>query len=127
MGTSTDAILGWGVAYEEEIYDESDGEDGGWSAVLAAELEVLGVEAGEHCSNECPQPYVFITESVQRASRGDVVDVKLRKPGADWRKRINKAVALLAKRFEESDDLDATAYDFATDQPQGWKLVSWWC
>ncbi len=106
MGTSTDAITGWGVAYEDQIYGEED-------------------EDGAHCSCECPQPYVFIAESYQRAWRGSVVDVESREPGADWGERIEKAIALLTARFKKGDA--GTVYDFETDQPRGWKLVAWWC
>lgn len=122
MGTSTDALLGWGVAFSTEISDQGDVLYG-----LNDELAAMGVVVEMHQSCDYAKPCVFIAESFKRANRGDVVDVTPREPGADWGEKIAAALRFLAERVGDKvlDD-EGEAYSFATEQAPGWKLVSWW-
>ena len=67
MGQSTDAMIGWGIAYASE-------EGCNYDAVGAASnrLKSEGIDAAiyTHCSNDCPMLAIVIPSTYQIAWRG---------------------------------------------------------
>jgi hypothetical protein len=122
MSTSTDALLGWGVAFDEEIHDE---DDVLWD--LRHDLTALGVVVEMHQSSDYSKPCIFIAESFRRAWRGQIVEVDPREPGSDWGEKIAAALRLLQERTSgKVTNDDEESYAWTTEQAPGWKLVSWW-
>jgi hypothetical protein len=122
MGQSTDAILFYGYCWFDEHGDFTDDD---WETSKQGKEE-FGVEIGSHCSCDYPMPYIYISESEQRASRGDPERVNTEMVAAPhdvtagW---DNQLRAFIAKH---QISLDKREYE---DGPQGpgWFLVSNWC
>jgi hypothetical protein len=123
MGTSTNAILGWGVAFEKEweaeYADDTDEEFDACEYTRAeAALKPFGVELRYHCSNEFSKPCLFIDGTVTVAHRGYPQAVSTPEPGADWAERIDRAVEALRKAVPSFAALKVP--------PKGWYMVSYW-
>ena len=121
MGQSTDAILFFGIACNEE-------EGGDVHDLIERNEEALkahGVEAFTHCSGECPMLALGIEASIQRARRGypDEVDVdEMAAVNAEeWREKIRKAIEIL-----QGDEEDDNEERFSSGMEIGWRLVSDW-
>lgn len=126
MGTSTDAILGWGVAWEfEGGLEDSDVEE--------SIAKRFNVEIGSHCSGECPMPFVAVV--IRKAWRGQVVTFDaLPELPEDAEARVRGAVTALqeayALEYTDVTDEEAKALaqeHYAMPETLSWFLVSDWC
>lgn len=93
MGTSTDAIVCYGIELGDEneipewvwelagVKDTRDDDDDDGSAVsaLTEALNKSKLDLVEHCSNECPMYVLAAKKSVARAWRGSPVSLHLAK------------------------------------------------
>lgn len=80
MGISTDALLGWGIAYEEafeDLYEIVDKLDG---VSVDKRLRDLGVEIVLHCSSDYPCPAFSLFDYAVCAHRGFPRKVVLEAP-----------------------------------------------
>jgi hypothetical protein len=129
MGTSTDAIFFWGIAYEEEDHEgwsweeryadtfglhEPRVEDSAGRATYWEKKEQL-VEAceckvGIHCSGECPFVFVAIKKSIAKARRGYPEEVKSMTVEPDWEAKLRDFCERMKMPWQ---------------QPR-WLLVSYW-
>ncbi len=82
MGTSTDAILAWGVDLQEEIpawvwkaFNVVRRKDGD-TEQLQKTMQDAGFELEVHCSDNCPMYVLCVAESVSRAYRGTPRPIK---------------------------------------------------
>jgi len=141
MGVSTDAILFYGICFEElgtgeypwEIgydgYDEwmaslygLEPPEGDYSEETRPKynrywnekqkiLKGTGLEIGYHCSDQYTMYYLTVKDSEIRAHRGYPESLKTLEIGEDWDAKI--------RDFCERAD-------FGKDENVGWWLVSWW-
>lgn len=134
MGQSTNAILFYGIAGEEEgypwnwgkEYDESDYESDEESKVAAhfnidpknytevwAKQRELSCELDTHCSGDYPMYFVCVKESKEVAYRGDVVRVELQTDPIilqRWDAEIKEYCDLMGIEYTQPD----------------WFMVSYW-
>lgn len=139
MGVSTNAILFYGVHFEEGTefpWDEGDDNDvDGWYAekmgVPRPEgeynekaydkyrderrplLDKMGVEVGSHCSDKCPMPYISVRGTEVLACRGypeEIDPKKLVQPSPKQIQALKDFLELAGLEWEE---------------PKWW-LVSYW-
>lgn len=150
MGTSTDAILFYGICWDEEdhrwnwrpwvsfdmddeevaeasplpVADRIDPDDDETTDQEWVDERVTGVTVGEHCCASAPMGFVAITESVTEASRGNPVRVG----GMD---RSEAAQEDDAESWERAlrEFCRVAYYDYdglMREGKIGWFLVSWW-
>jgi hypothetical protein len=91
-----------GMCPPDAAYDPANSEvwRGYWRekrAVIAAG----GVEIDQHCSSEHPIPFVAITASVIRASRGQMKPVAPLAAGGDWAEKLRAFCDLLGIPWQE--------------------------
>jgi hypothetical protein len=120
MGVSTDAILGYGWASDEEESGSFVYNDEFYEVVKFCEKE-FGVEIGTHCSGEFPMIYVADAKSLKRAWRGSVVklDADKLEPKAKADERLRLAFAYLKEHLPEGELVE-------TPKSFSWFLVSNW-
>lgn len=116
MGVSTDAILAWGYAHDDEW--SADDEDF-WENVQRPVEDDFGVDIGDHCSDTCGMPYVAVTESLTKAWRGHPRSITSLEVKPEWREALAKAMAFLKEKQPGLAEL------FDGKEP-GWFLVSYW-
>lgn len=128
MGTSTDAILFYGYAWNDEMSPlwEGDEDEYDWEeryarlhgrdpSVYKEILELLKTEPckiGRHCSSDCRMPFVAIKSTEIRAWRGSPVKVDLPQVDPMWNEQLLTFCQFMG-------------IDVSKMQP-GWYLVSWW-
>jgi hypothetical protein len=125
MGVSTDAILGWGIAFEE---------DGGWDYDIAKKVEkkFKGVELFTHCSLDYPMMAIGLC--VSRANRGYPVKLDKIEVPKDAAQTVLKALAAYAEALpdgEDEEDEDGRLFSDVkeqiskvTEKDLGWFLCS---
>jgi hypothetical protein len=121
MGTSTDAILVYGIPLEEDAIDEygepSEGEEDTNS--LPSRMAFMGdtidgVRIAYHCSNKCTMHIAAAAGTERRARRGYPVEIDPASLAVDpvWAPRLETFVA--------KHNLQTMG------KPPGWYLVSYW-
>ena len=92
MGTSTDAMLMYGVPLDEDTdlsYDEDvDTQQSGPAFMNFMGKAEGGIEIVEHCSKDCTMYFAIIEGTLVRAWRGYPMKVETPKPEASWNKRL---------------------------------------
>lgn len=113
MAVSTDAILGWGVAFSEEWKPEDDDKRGD----LEGELMPFRVELVRHCSSPHEMPALFVEESMTTAHRGYPQKIQpVEETPEDWHERLEAAMIVFRRYNPNVDDL-------GSPEP-GWYLAS---
>jgi hypothetical protein len=74
--------------------------------------KAVGVEVGHHCSGEYPIPFVAVTGSLLRATRGYPEKVTSLSVGDDWDAKLGAYCALMGIK--------------PSQEKPGWWLVSMW-
>lgn len=125
MSTSTDAILGWGHAWDSEVEGTSEAFDDA-EEEIAKEFDVT---IGSHCSDSCRMLYVGV--EVKTANRGyPVLFDTLPEIPADAEQRIRGAIDALRVAYAVPDEDGFTPEPddtFPIPEKLGWFLVSDWC
>lgn len=118
MGTSTDAILLYGIPLVEGAFDEYDEDDpaapqSGPTFLAFMGGDEDGVEIQVHQSSEFPRHFVVIVGSVVTAHRGYPKCLSGRElvRNEAWDAKLKGFVDL---------------YQLATDGGPGWWMASWW-
>jgi len=110
MGTSTDGILLWGIALEDEGLPESlldldeegdeevaiarlygleyDGKDDKYWEAKEKLLKEIGCELVNRCSYDCPMYVAAVSASVKRCWRGEPTAIKNLNVGEDWEPKL---------------------------------------
>lgn len=118
MGISSDAIFGWGLAFDQEfsMYVEDEHDHESWDS-LYDQLHKQGIELGTHCSSEYPMLYLAVQSTKQTAWRGHVMHPDAKEPTAEVVKKLLDAAELVRASFPD-------AFPEALPKP-GWFLVSY--
>lgn len=121
MSVSTDGILFFGYIdsgnYDDEdpLFEALNAESfDEWEPETAKFLKDIGVEIGQHCSDQYPLKFVCVTDSYQRAWRGypqQIVMFDATEKKIEWTERLKKLC----------DKLGVTP----KKEPDFW-LCSWW-
>jgi hypothetical protein len=98
-----DSVAAQGVKAEFRVY---------WDKKREA-CKAAGVVAGEHCSNVHPIPYVAVSESKVRATRGHPKQIEPLVVGADWDAKLATYCTIMGITPPQ--------------EKPGWWLVSMWC
>lgn len=118
MGVSTDAILFYGIDFEERdnfterlksVLEEHDN----YEEWANDRLEEVGspVRVGTHCSHEHEMVYLFHTKFTAWRGSSTKLSQSQIEPDGHWRLAIEHALEVL---------------EMETTRPIGWHLVSWW-
>lgn len=108
MSQSTDAVLFYGYCWDDEIdMDE-------FAPLVARNLHGMSEEVliDEHCSMNCPMPYVYIQQTRVLAWRGRPKEITSLDVSPAWQ--------TLLDGFCAKWDIDVS------DMEQRWWLVSYW-
>lgn len=75
MGVSTDGLLFWGIAYDEEYQDHWYQGDFGYDWLEELEQQHPGIEFGTHGADDYTLPYIAVKDLSAFANRGNPQDV----------------------------------------------------
>jgi hypothetical protein len=130
MGQSTDAMMGWGIAYASE---------GGcdYDAIEAAtnRLKSEGIDAAihTHCSGDCPMLAIVIPSTYRRAWRGSPKrcdDLFALIQRETWGANIHRALEVYLEELAKTEAVEFIKEyrkDYAIEPGQlGWYLFSDW-
>lgn len=132
MGTSTDAIVGWGIAFSDESECDDEAMD---AAMKRLKIEGVDVKISWHCYIDSPMLFVVIADTYRRAWRGDpkkcddlfsmAVDEDLR---TRWTLAIRRAVDVYIEELAKVAGSDESDPEDLTIKPDalGWYLFSSW-
>lgn len=126
MGQSTNAVLAYGWAFDEEwdMYGEEDDDGNTVMDDLEPKLKRLGLTLDQHCSGECPMPALIVTASEVTAYRGSPMEIKSLKVGKRWDAKLKEGLARVKEAFK---DAEYPPEFVSTKAAPGWVLYSWWC
>lgn len=114
MGTSTDAILVYGIPIAEDTIapagDDEETPASGPQYLLDYNVE-NGITITKHCSYDFPMYILSISDTVSRAYRGSPLPMRFRKTKPEWRTKLRAY---------------AKKHKLETDGKPGWYLCSMW-
>lgn len=133
MGTSTDAVLAYGWAWNEEFdaYEVLIEEDGladptesRWEELEEA-LRKLGLELDRHCRYDAVMPALVVTASRVVAYQGlpETLTAHPQPVGREWDENLAKGFALLK---EACKGVEFPPEFIQSETPPSWVLYSWW-
>lgn len=122
MGQSSDAIVGWGVAFTEDGFDF----DASERAEKRLAAEGIGVSLVSHVMPDQPSLAIVITSTMRRAYWGDPVkiDDAIAITRESWTGEIRRALAVYLEEVEAGDEESDMEPHEIEDGDLGWWLFS---